>query len=550
MQPLCPWESAQYFIFSSNVPTLLYYSHLTAVLAAIVFALILVPRVRESLPAKLFLATIFFFTIWVVIDIPLWALNRPDVDLFLWSLQVLTEMFVYVSAFYFAYAFIAQKDLRFLWKVGLIILLAPIILLIPTNYLFPSVDISSCVISENPILNFSFTYGIEIFLSFLILFISFWSLRAQPTRRSEISLFTTGLVVFLIAFSSGNIVGSITDDWDLAQVGLFGMPVFIAFLAYTVVKFKTFKVKLFATQALVAGIAVLIGARLFYSTTTAGTILSAVTLIGFLISGVFLIRSVKKEIAQREHIEILATELQETNKRQETLMHFIGHEVKGYLTKASGAFSSLVEGDFGKLPDELKPFVESALAQSRDGALSVENILTASNQKNGKVSYTKAPFDLKEVAESVVAKARATAEAKGLALSFSASEAGAPYTFNGDKAKIGDNVFRNIIDNSINYTPAGSIAVSLKKDPPTTLGAGKGKFIFTVKDTGIGITDEDKKRLFTEGGHGKDSQTINVHSTGYGLFIAKNIVEAHGGTIRAESDGQGKGSTFIVEFPA
>ena len=57
------------------------------------------------------------------------------------------------------------------------------------------------------------------------------------------------------------------------------------------------------------------------------------------------------------------------------------------------------------------------------------------------------------------------------------------------------------------------------------------------------------KRLFTEGGHGKDSIRTNVHSTGYGLYIAKTIVEAHGGTIRAESEGAGRGSTFIVEFP-
>ena len=56
-------------------------------------------------------------------------------------------------------------------------------------------------------------------------------------------------------------------------------------------------------------------------------------------------------------------------------------------------------------------------------------------------------------------------------------------------------------------------------------------------------------RLFTEGGHGKDSQKVNAHSTGYGLYIAKNIVLAHGGAIRAESEGAGKGSTFIVEFP-
>ena len=84
-------------------------------------------------------------------------------------------------------------------------------------------------------------------------------------------------------------------------------------------------------------------------------------------------------------------------------------------------------------------------------------------------------------------------------------------------------------------------AVSLKRDGT--------KIVFAVKDSGIGITEEDKKRLFTEGGHGEDSQTVNVHSTGYGLYIAKQIAIAHGGAIRAESEGADKGSTFIVEFP-
>jgi len=111
----------------------------------------------------------------------------------------------------------------------------------------------------------------------------------------------------------------------------------------------------------------------------------------------------------------------------------------------------------------------------------------------------------------------------------------------GDKAELGDHVLRNVIDNSISYTPTGAIDVSLKK--------AAGKIVVAVRDTGVGITEEDKQRLFTEGGHGKDSQTINVHSTGYGLYIAKNIVEAHGGTIRAESAGAGKGSTFIIELP-
>jgi signal transduction histidine kinase len=70
-----------------------------------------------------------------------------------------------------------------------------------------------------------------------------------------------------------------------------------------------------------------------------------------------------------------------------------------------------------------------------------------------------------------------------------------------------------------------------------------------VKDTGVGITKEDMKNLFTEGGHGKESTKVNADSTGYGLFIAKQVTEAHNGKIWAVSKGKGQGSEFIVEFP-
>ena len=56
--------------------------------------------------------------------------------------------------------------------------------------------------------------------------------------------------------------------------------------------------------------------------------------------------------------------------------------------------------------------------------------------------------------------------------------------------------------------------------------------------------------VFTEGGHGKESSKVNVESTGFGLYIVKNIIEAHQGKVWAESEGKDKGSRFIVELPA
>ena len=237
----------------------------------------------------------------------------------------------------------------------------------------------------------------------------------------------------------------------------------------------------------------------------------------------------------------LSKELAEANRRQETLIHFISHEVKGYMTKDQAVFAALLEGDVGVLPESARSLVEGAVLQVRSGVVSVTDILKASNQKKGTVSYKREPFDLKALTLNAVKKARGTAEEKKLNLTLHLDES-ETYQAVGDKEQFAEHVVRNLVDNAVSYTPSGAIDVTLKKEGD--------KCILFVKDTGVGITAEDMERLFTEGGHGKESQKVNAHSTGYGLFIAKNVTEAMGGTIRAESEGALKGSTFIVELPA
>ena len=108
-------------------------------------------------------------------------------------------------------------------------------------------------------------------------------------------------------------------------------------------------------------------------------------------------------------------------------------------------------------------------------------------------------------------------------------------------------VINNLIENSIKYTREGKITVGLKKE--VVVGGGNNKILFYVRDTGVGITSEDKSNLFTEGGRGKDSVKINVDSTGYGLYSVRLIVEAHKGKVWMEPNKEeGKGSVFFVEL--
>ncbi len=238
-------------------------------------------------------------------------------------------------------------------------------------------------------------------------------------------------------------------------------------------------------------------------------------------------------------LALLKIELENANRQQEGLLHFISHEIKGYLTEGQNAFAAIIEGDMGEPPPKIRELSQMALAKMRQGVRTVMDILDAANLKQGTVSYKKEPFDFRNTAESVVEHMRPKAVDRGLTLDI-AVDMTKQYTVLGDQEKVSQHIIRNLIDNAIRYTPKGAIHVTL---------ARTDKIQFSVKDTGVGITEEDKKRLFTEGGHGKESIKVNVDSTGYGLYVAKQVTEAHGGTIRAESEGAGKGSEFIVELP-
>ena len=165
-------------------------------------------------------------------------------------------------------------------------------------------------------------------------------------------------------------------------------------------------------------------------------------------------------------------------------------------------------------------------------------MLSENATKTGELHLTETEFDLSSIVQKLVEEFRPIAERKGLSLTLTLS---GPAMIRGDEVKLRDLVFRNCIDNSIRYTPTGSVHIELTKQD--------GDVFFVISDTGVGIEPEDKAKLFTEGGHGTHSRDVNPESTGFGLSSAKSIVEAHGGKIWVESEGKNKGTTFAIGLP-
>lgn len=531
MEHLCPWESPQYLILSSNAPNLFYYSHFVALFVAIVFIYILSKNIRSSLTSKILVFSLTLFSLWSFLDMLLWASNRPDLVLFYWSLQILLEMFIYASSFYLAYVFIRGSDAPFYIKLALTGLVFPIIVLLPTTYLLPGIDVSYCDAIESSLV-IIYTYSAQILLILSILFITLIEVNKKNLRRNEIILFSTGLIIYLLAFSSGNIIGSLTENWTLAQVGLFGMPIFISFLSYVTVKFNLFNLKIFGSQVLVVVMWILVSSLLVIRSIENIRVITSITLIFLLITGIQLIRTVKREITLREDLEL-------ANKGQANLLHVVNHQIKGYFSKSRNIFAELISDEVYHANNERsKPMLEEGFNSLTEGVEFVREFLDKANIERGQYVYKMDKENMKDIVSDVANEQKKMAEKKGLGFELSIGDGN--FDVMADKMQLSQAV-KNLIDNAINYTPHGEIKAALE--------SRGSKVVFSVKDNGVGISDELKPRLFTEGAREKDSIKININSTGFGLSFVKEVVLAHKGRVWAESEGRGKGSTFYMELP-
>jgi signal transduction histidine kinase len=163
------------------------------------------------------------------------------------------------------------------------------------------------------------------------------------------------------------------------------------------------------------------------------------------------------------------------------------------------------------------------------------NLLDVSRIENDKsLELSKEKFDLMRMIENVINDIRATISDKEIQISFESKVKKASVMIEGDKERILE-VISNLLSNAIKFTQEGGIVVVLdEKD---------GQAIVSVRDTGGGIAPEIYPNLFTK------FTTKSEKGTGLGLFIAKNVVEAHGGKIWAENNSNDRGAVFTFSLP-
>jgi histidine kinase len=249
------------------------------------------------------------------------------------------------------------------------------------------------------------------------------------------------------------------------------------------------------------------------------------------------------ELGQLAHrFNEMAARLQDVELRRIRLIGDVAHELRTPLTTIQGSMEGLIDG---MLPATGATFEEVRLEARRLSRL-VDDLQELSRVEAGAYSLELGPVDLGDLVRTVVKRLSPQFKDKGVHLQVGAPEspafnAGAGTRVLADEDRIVQ-VLVNLVGNALQYTPEGG-TVTIEVRP-----AGREARV-SVRDTGAGIPPEHVSLIFDRF-YRVDKSRSRLHGgSGVGLTIAKHLVEAHGGRIWAESEGEGKGSVLTFTLP-
>ncbi|PIQ91566.1 MAG: hypothetical protein COV70_03055 [Parcubacteria group bacterium CG11_big_fil_rev_8_21_14_0_20_39_22] len=377
-------------------------------------------------------------------------------------------------------------------------------------------------------------------------------IKITRTHDRKVRLRLLYTIAFTLAAAvGGGSVFATTFSQNIPPYLLILFSIYPAISGYAILKFQLFEAKVIATQIITYGLWTFIFVRILISDNFQDRIVDSILLVVVVIFGLLLIRGVKKEVQTREKIERLATDLSNTNERlasansrlkeldtlKSEFVSLATHQIRSPLSAIKGYVSLIMEGDYGKIPKDLNDPLDKIFKSTQNLVVIVEDFLNISRIELGRMKYEFVITDISDLVKESIDSLKPNIDDRGLALKTEIEE---DIRSTVDTGKIRQ-VFSNLIDNAIKYTEEGSLTVKLTSYE-------ENKMRFSIKDTGIGVDEETKRKLFQKFSRAKDASKTNIMGAGLGLYVASEMVKAHNGKIWVESEGRGKGSTFIVEL--
>ncbi len=235
----------------------------------------------------------------------------------------------------------------------------------------------------------------------------------------------------------------------------------------------------------------------------------------------------------------LGGELKTLDPQQMDLLARTSHELRTPITPLLIQLQLLQKGRFGDLTEKQAESIGMIERNIKRLNGLITDILNLSKLNAGEVKLFRKSTDLNALVSDVVNTFKPDASEKNIVLSLNAD--GELPQIQADPDRVTE-VLVNLVNNAVKFAGRnGWVIVETKKQGETA--------VVCVKDSGIGIAREDFQKLFKPFSRGGAACKNGYSGTGLGLCISKNLVELHGGSIWAESEGEGKGSAFYISLP-
>lgn len=227
-----------------------------------------------------------------------------------------------------------------------------------------------------------------------------------------------------------------------------------------------------------------------------------------------------------------ATELENSNREKDVFLSILGHELRNPLGALRNALAVLNEAPDERIAGEMRAIMSRQTSQI---ASLVDDLVDLARIQAGRMSVERKTSNLASVLRTAVRDRRLEAEQQGVRLTLAGDDQPVPVAF--DRVRIRQ-VIHNLLTNAFRAAPGGKVEVELSRTAD--------RAVITVRDDGNGIAGEDLERIFRPF---EQQQDVTRRGLGLGLYIARELVVRHEGTLTAHSDGPGRGAVFTVCLP-
>jgi signal transduction histidine kinase len=247
----------------------------------------------------------------------------------------------------------------------------------------------------------------------------------------------------------------------------------------------------------------------------------------------------KQAVDAKKRLEDVNNRLKELDRQTTDFLNAASHQLRTPLSVIHWSLSLIVEeSEKLHIPDTEKELLTESLKSTKRMVDLVNDLLDLSRMEQGRKQLEWSEGNYGTVCDELVKALQPLAKNKNLELSYKL-EGEVQNSFLDAKAFY--QVVNNFVDNAIKYTKEGFVRLSCKQVSPEMIE-------MRITDSGIGMNDEERKRLFTRFSRGEEASKMFANGSGLGMFVAHEILRQHGGEVNVESE-KGKGTSFILSVP-